>query len=142
MKLEPLCVFSLSYDSDGLTIVRPFAGHEGQGFGSGVGEATGDRLAGPIRWSNFPRMSDDGVLMPNARGIISTDAGPVLFGFRGYSLPAPAGQTRRAVTATIFFRAESDEHRWLNHAIAVHEGAIDFADMTTRFPAFVCIPDA
>ena len=141
MRLEPLCVFSLSYDEDGLSLLRPFAGHEGQGFGTGVGEVVGDRLAGTVRWSNFPRMADDGVLMPNVRGVVSTDAGPVLFGFRGYSLPPEGATAVRSVVATVFFRAEVPEHRWLNHVIAVHEGSIDFADMTTRFPTFVCVPE-
>lgn len=141
MRLEHLCDFSLSYDEAGLTLVRPFAGHEAQGFGSGSGRAAGRRLSGPIRWSNFPRMADDGVLMPNVRGVISTATGAVLFGFRGYSLVPPAGDSRRAVVASVFFRTDSDEHRWLNHTVAVHEGAIDFADMTSHFPAYVCLPE-
>ena len=38
------------------------------------------------------------------------------------------------------FRTEAEEHRWLNTAIAVHDGPIDFATMTAEFPTYVCTP--
>ena len=140
MKLEALCVMSLAYDEGGLTVIRPFAGHEGQGYVSGTGRVEGERLSGDVRWSNYPRMTDGGVLMPDACGVISTDDGPVLFQFRGYSVAPHEGADRRTVTASVNFRAESETHRWLNHVIAVHDGTIDFTTMSTRFPVYVCIP--
>ena len=140
MRLELLTTFTLAYDTGGLLLVRPFAGSEAQGFGTGTGEAVGERLHGPIRWSNYPRMNDAGVLMPDARGVITTDGGPVLFEFRGYSIGATPDAPRRTVTAAVTFRTEVDEHRWLNTAIAVHDGTIDFTTMTTEFPTYVCVP--
>ena len=140
MKLEHLCEISLSYDDHGLTLIRPFAGHEAQGYGTGSGTVTGERLSGPLRWSNYPRGTDSGVLMPDVRGIITTDDGPVLFEFHGYSLPPDPGSQIRSVTAAITFRTDSDKHRWLNTALVVHEGSIDFATMTATFPAYVCVP--
>ena len=142
MRLEHLCDFILEYDEDGLTIVRPFGGSEGQGFGTGLGRAEGERLSGPLRWANFPRMTDDGRLMPRVTGSIATAAGPVLFEFRGYSRLPASGSQRRSVTAAIDFRTEAEEHRWLNDTVAVHGGYIDFATMTTRFPAYACLDDA
>lgn len=139
VELEPLGTFRLRYDADGLTLVKPFAGHEAQGFGAGTGEIDGERLSGPIRWANYPRMRDDGVLMPDARGVIDAQGGPVLFELHGYSLATSVATTRRVV-ATINFRSEVERHRWLNDAIAVHEGSIDFTDMSTEFPAFICVP--
>ena len=142
MRLEPLCTITLSYDSHGLTLVRPFGGQEGQGFGTGTGEAIGDRLSGPIRWSNYPRMTDDGVLMPDVRGVIDTADGPVLIEFHGYSVAPSPDATVRTVTASITFRTESEPYRWLNKVIAVHDGTIDFETMATEFPTYICVPTA
>lgn len=139
MQLEPLGTFDLAYDADGLTLVRPFAGHEAQGYGTGTGTFTGERISGSIRWANYPRMRDDGVLMPDVRGVISTSAGPVLFEFHGYSV-GTEHPTKRLVTSALVFRTDVEEHRWLNEAIAVHDGWIDFADMTTSFPTYLCVP--
>lgn len=139
MDLEPLGTFRLQYDQSGLTLLRPFAGHEAQGFGTGTGSIDGERLSGAIRWANYPRMRDDGVLMPDVRGVIDADGGPVLFEFRGYSLATSVATTRLVVSA-INFRSEVDQQRWLNDVIAVHDGWIDFTDMSTEFPAFVCVP--
>lgn len=141
MRLEHLCDFSLEYDALGVALVRPYAGHEGQGFGTGTGRVTGERLSGDVRWANYPRMADDGVFLPDVRGVIATHAGPVLFEFRGHSVPVAPGSVRRAVTAAVAFRAGDDDHRWLNHVVAVHEGFIDFTTMTMSFPTFVCVAD-
>ena len=141
MRLEQLCEFVLSYDDLGLTVVKPFGGYEGQGYGTGFGDAVGERLSGPVRWSNYPRMTDDGVLLPDARGVITTAEGPVLFEFHGSSIPVSPGSTTRRVTASVVFRTEAEEHRWLNHAVVVQEGAIDFTTMSLRLPTFVCLPD-
>lgn len=140
VQLEPLCTLTLVYDADGLTLVRPFGGAEAQGFGTGTGQAVGERLSGPIRWANYPRMTDDGLLMPDARGLVATDDGPVLFELHGYSVSPTPDATTRTVSASIVFRTDSQRHRWLNTAIAVHDGTIDFTTMTTEFPTYVCVP--
>lgn len=46
MDLEPLGTFRLQYDQSGLTLVRPFAGHEAQGFGTGTGSIDGRATVG------------------------------------------------------------------------------------------------
>ena len=85
-------------------------------------------------------MTDTGVMMPDARGIISTEDGPVLFKLQGYSVVPFEGANRRSVTASVTFRTESDTHRWLNQVIAVHDGTIDFTTMSNRFPVYACVP--
>ena len=141
MRLEHLCDFVLSYDEHGFSVVAPFAGKEGQGYGTGTGEATGERLSGSVRWSNYPRMTDDGVLLPDVRGIVMTPEGPVLFEFRGNSIPANPGDTTRNIAASVVFRTQAEEHKWLNHAIVVQQGVIDFSTMSINLPTYVCVPD-
>ena len=140
MRLEELCEFRLSYDEHGFVVILPFGGKEGQGYGTGTGEVTGDKIAGPCRWSNYPRMTDDGVLMPDVRGVITTAEGPVLFEFRGNSIPADPGDTKRNITASVVFRSQAEEHKWLNHAVVVQEGVIDFATLSIVLPTYVCLP--
>lgn len=48
---------TLEYDEHGITLVRPFGGHEGQAYGGGTGRVEGERLSGEVRWSNYPRMT-------------------------------------------------------------------------------------
>ena len=141
MRLEQLCEFVLSYDDHGLTVVKPFAGHEGQAFGTGTGEVTGERLSGTVRWANYPRMTDDGVLLPDARGLITTAEGPVLFEFHGSSIPLSPGSTTRRVSAAVVFRTDAETHRWLNHAVVVQQGTIDFTTMKVGLPTYLCLPD-
>ena len=80
--------------------------------------------------------------MPDVRGVIAAAGGPVLFEFRGYSVAPTADSARRTVTAAVTFRTEAEEHRWLNTAIAVHDGTIDFTTMVAEFPTYVCVPTA
>lgn len=78
--------------------------------------------------------------MPDARGLVATGDGPVLFEFHGYSVSPSPGANMRTVTASVVFRTESPSHRWLNTAIVVHDGTIDFTTMTTEFPTYICVP--
>lgn len=141
MRLERLCEFRLSYDEHGFVLVAPFGGQEGQGYGTGTGAAFGDKLAGPVRWSNYPRLTDDGVFMPDLRGVITTPEGPVLFEIRGVSLPPEPGSTERKLTMSIVFRTQADEHKWLNHALAVQHGVIDAATRSIFLSTDVCVAE-
>src|SRR2546427_3995739 len=73
MRLEPLCRVSMKY-AEGAW-VRPFGTAEAAGFGWGEGEVSGDVLQGSLRWTNYPRMREDGVWTPNVRGVIRTEDG-------------------------------------------------------------------
>lgn len=64
----------------------------------------------------------------------------MLFSFSAYSVVPHEGANTRSVTASVNFRTDVEEHRWLNRAIAVHDGTIDFTNMSTRFPVYVCVP--
>ena len=139
MRIEELAELTLRYDGDDPVIVRPYGENERQAFGSGTGLATG-RLTGEVRWSNFPRRREDGVFLPDIRGVIATDDGPVLFELHGISLP-PDERERRHLLGTVRFCTGVDAHRWLNDAVAVHEGSLDVDTGAIRLPVFVCRPD-
>jgi hypothetical protein len=75
--LQPLLVFRWSYEEDvrvktGFTIVSPYGTKEGIAYGEGRGTAAG-RIGGSVVWSNYPRRRTDGRMLPNLRGLISTD---------------------------------------------------------------------
>jgi len=141
MHLEYLCEFVMSYDEHGFTVITPFAGQEGQGFGTGVGEAKGEKLSGPMRWSNYARMTDDGVFLPDVRGVVMTEEGPVLFELHGTSILPNPGDTMRNIAASVVLRAQADKHKWLNHSLVVQSGAIDFSTATVTVQTYVCSSD-
>lgn len=88
MNIEELVELTLEYDGEDPVVLRPFGDHEGQGFGLGTGSAAG-RLTGDVRWANFPRRREDGVFLPDIRGVIATPEGPVL-----WAGPAPLRRQR------------------------------------------------
>src|SRR3989440_10444649 len=74
MRLEPVCEMQLSYQG-GFSLVKPYGGEEGSGYGSGDGRADGPRLTGAVQWTNHPRRRSDGRMLPNARGLVPTQDG-------------------------------------------------------------------
>jgi hypothetical protein len=85
-------VFRRSYDedgrvgADGYTILSPYGSEEGIANGEGHGTATG-RIEDTVVWSNYPRRRTDGGMLPNVRGLITTqDGASVVFDFRGRTI--------------------------------------------------------
>src|SRR5207244_5231109 len=64
----------LSYQG-GFSLVKPYGGEEGSGYGHGDGRAEGPRLAGAVQWANHPRRRSDGRMLPNAGGLVTTQDG-------------------------------------------------------------------
>ena len=139
MHLQKLTDLTLTYDGEDPVVVRPFGPHEGQGFGLGTGSAAG-RLAGDVRWANFPRRREDGAFLPDIRGVIATAEGPVLWELHGISLP-PDEQEQRHLVGSVRFLADAPTHRWLNDCVAVHEGVLDLDAEVVRLPIWLCQVD-
>ena len=84
MRLEPLCTFDWTYEADvrvdapGYQLASPYGSDEGPAYGEGRGTATG-RIAGSVVWSNYPRRRSDGRMLPNVRGLITTEDGAAIF---------------------------------------------------------------
>ena len=101
MRLEPGCRLEMQYEPDAAWL-RPYGDKEGAGFGYGKGTVRGSQLRGKGVWANHPRRREDGVWCPDCHGFITTDEGVKTL---GYSIDEATSAVRRAIVATIWFRA-------------------------------------
>jgi hypothetical protein len=136
VRLEPLCTFEWSYDEDirvnapGYEVVSPYGGNEGIAYGEGRGTASG-RIAGRVVWSNYPRRRSDGRMLPNVRGLITTDDGAsILFELRGRTSFGDDGLGRQNLVG--WFEADDARYRWLNDIVCLAEGLIGDEGMQIR----------
>ncbi len=135
MRLDYLCELDLVYRE--FTVLAPFGGSEGTGYGEGGGEFRGERLSGQARWSNHPRKRSDGVFLPDAHGVIeTTDGATIIFHIIGR---AKAGTESGALTQAMFFETDADSYRWLNDEVCIASGAIDRARGAITAQVFVCV---
>jgi hypothetical protein len=127
-------------------IVRPYGGEEGSGYGEGIGTVSGERLKGTARWVNHPRRRSDAAMLPDLHGVIHTEDGAwVTFVLAGRTvstgggglLQVPGERGRQLLAAT--FEAEHEGYRWLNGAVCVAEGVIDFDTLSMRARMHECI---
>ncbi len=124
MRLEHLCALDLKYDGD-FHYVSPYQGESGIGWGIGGGSATGERLQGTVKWSNQPSGRGDGVMLPSARGVITTiDGAEVMFDLTGRTVfvDQPSGETVGRQLLMTLFETENDSYKWLNNTVCVTEG--------------------
>ncbi|GAC1510458.1 MAG: hypothetical protein NVS1B3_13120 [Candidatus Dormibacteraceae bacterium] len=142
MRLEHLCSMDLKYVG-GFHLLKPYGNESGLGFGVGEGTASGDRLSGTVQWSNHPRRRGDGVMLPNARGLITTrDGAEVLFDLAGRTVwvdlhGKPAG---RQLLLTLFETAD-ERYAWLNNTACIAEGVIDQATLVMHLDIHLCKSD-
>ena len=136
MRLEPLCTFDWSYDEDvrvkapGYVLVSPYGGEEGPAYGEGRGTARG-RITGSVVWSNAPRRRGDGRMLPNVRGLVTTDDGAsVFFELRGRTFFGEDGVGRQNLVG--WFEADHERYRWLNDVVCIAEGLIGEDEMQIR----------
>lgn len=120
---------------------RPYAGKEGLGFGDGDGEVSGE-INGTLAWANYPRRREDGVWLPDVRGVIKTaDGAEILVSVRGQSVAERAAGERRAILARVELTTDAAAYRWLNTCFLVGEGEIDEAGEEAWITAYVCVSD-
>lgn len=141
MRLEPLFEMELDYDG-GFFVLAPYGGAEGAGYGSGHGSVKGEAVNGSVRWSNHPRRREDGVLLPDAHGVIETDDGArIVFHLGGYSMPVEGSPSRRGIVSPGTFATDDERYRWLNEVLAVGEGVIDFETLRLHLRYYRCAPE-
>jgi hypothetical protein len=142
MKLEPLCAIDLKYIG-GFHLVRPYGNESGAGWGVGDGTATGDRLSGKVQWSNQPHRRGDGSMLPDARGIITTEDGSeVLFDLSGGTVWVELGGAsagRQQLLA--LFESAGESYKWLNNTVCIAEGKIDPQTLVVHLEVHLCHSD-
>lgn len=135
--LEPLCSVALRYEGD-FHLIRPYGNESGTGWGRGGGTVTGQRLSGSYAWSNHPHRRGDGSMLPNVRGVLTTDDGAELIleltGRTGFDDDGVGHQSLFAL-----FESEHPSYRWLNDLICVGEGRIG-QDLISHIEIFTCRP--
>ena len=144
MQLEYLCAMELAYREEPLygssfLLVRPYGGEEGSGYGEGDGTLTGPRLQGRVRWVNHPHRRNDGVMLPDAHGVIITDDGAtILFTLQGRTVFAHEQGNQ---LLSVIFETEAEPYRWLNTTVCILEGLIggDLPQMRAR--VYACRSD-
>jgi hypothetical protein len=142
MHLDRLCSMDLKYTSD-FHLVRPYGNESGLGWGVGNGTVTGEQLSGDVQWSNQPRRRGDGVMLPNARGIISTrDGAEIIFDLTGRTVFVDrGGETVGRQLLMTLFESEDERYVWLNNKVCMTEGAIDPGTLTAHFEIYICESD-
>jgi uncharacterized protein DUF3237 len=128
VRLEPLSVFYWSYDegvrleAPGYAIVSGYGGEEGIGYGEGRGTATG-RINGAVVWTNSPRRRTDGRMLPNVRGLITTDDGAsIVFELHGRTIFEGDEPGKQNLVG--WFESDHQSYRWLNDVVCIAEGRI------------------
>jgi hypothetical protein len=141
MRLEPLCAFDLQYTSD-FHLARPYGNESGTGWGVGDGRVTGPRLTGAQR-SNQATRRGDGAMLPNARGVVTTDDGAeVLFDLTGRTVFVDRdGEEVGRQLLLVLFQSEDDRYAWVNNAVCVGEGVISAETMTMHLDVFECLSE-
>jgi hypothetical protein len=144
MQLEFICDMELAYREEPLTgakfqLVRPYGGEEGTGYGEGNGKVKGPRIEGNLRWVNHPHRRNDGIMLPDAHGIIVTnDHAVIMFTLQGRTF-FEQGSGKQLLS--VIFEAEAEPYRWLNTSLCVLEGLIDSERLTMRARVYACWSD-
>ena len=127
MRLEQICVIELTYGGSGFHMARPYGNESGLGWGIGEGRVSGERLSGTVQWSNQPQRRGDGTMLPNARGVITTDDGAeVLFDLTGRTVFVELnGESAGRQLLMTLFESEDERYSWLNNTVCIAEGKID-----------------
>ena len=115
MQLEFICDMELKWSDEPLTgeaftLVRPYGGEEGSGWGEGDGTVVGPRIQGKMRWYNHPHRRSDGTMLPNAHGIIVTpEQAVILVTIQGRT--AFEGDVGRQLLSVLFEGRRFKEYR-------------------------------
>ena len=93
MRLDYLCDMQLTFN-ESLATTKPHGGEEGSLFVLGDGQVAGERLRGSVRCVNHAHQRNDGAMLPDIHGVITTDDNTtILFRMQGLTpwLPTPQG---------------------------------------------------
>jgi len=142
MRLEHVCDMELSYQG-AFTLVQPYGGQEGAGFGIGTGVASGEQVSGTVRWAHHPRRRSDGTHLIDAHAVITTEEGcEIVCAWRGRALPGAGGDGFQGVyILAALFEAEDARYQWLNQAVCIAEGRHHPETLRLQLRFYACVPD-
>lgn len=142
MRLEYVCDMELAYREEPtyggkFLVVQPYGSEEGTGYGEGDGTFTGPKLQGKARWVNHPHRRSDGMMLPDAHGVIVThDGAEIMFTLQGHTFFEDDTSKQLLLTT---FEAEDERYRWLNRSMCVLEGVIDTNTWSMRARIYACM---
>jgi len=142
MRLEYVCDMELVYREapvygGKVVLVRPYGSAKGTGYGEGDGRVTGPKVCGTVRWVNHPQRRSDGIMVPDAHGVIVTDDHAVIM-FTLQGRTSFEHDTGKQVLTTIF-EADDARYRWLNTTMCVLEGVINAERLSMRTRIYACL---
>jgi hypothetical protein len=141
MRLEHLCDLELIYreqppTEDKFVLIQPYASG-GSGYGELDGTVSGDTIRGTVRCVNHPRQRGDGMMLPDAHGVLRTDDGAlVLFSLTGRTLFEH--DTGKQLLTAVFETADQ-RYALLNQTWCVLEGVIDGIRLGMHARIYQCI---
>jgi hypothetical protein len=141
MHLEPVCDLEATYapSTFGVTfvLVRPYGGDGGMAYGELNGTVSGEKLRGALHLANHPDRRGDGVMLPDAHGVIKTDDGKwILIAFQGRTVFKDGLGSQ---LLTVQFHTEDEPYKWLNDTMCVLEGLISPKTDTMRAKIYSCV---
>ncbi len=139
MRIDHMCSAEIRFIG-AFHMARPYGNESGIGWGIGDGTVTGDRLSGDVHWSNHPRRRGDGVMLPNARGVITTpDHAEVFFELTGRTFFVERDGT--AVGSQLLMallESEDARYAWVNSTVCMAEGKMNTQTGAAHFEIYVC----
>lgn len=146
MQLEYICDMELVYREESFydnkfLLVRPYGGEEGSGYGEGDGSVMGPRIQGSLRWVNHPHRRNDGIMLPDAHGVIVThDNAIIMMTLQGRTVFDLEQKQGKQLLSAIF-EAEAESYSWLNTTFCVLEGLIDSERLRMKARVYACRSD-
>lgn len=122
MQLKPLCRYRFTYPLIAGVVIGEGEAQEHQLVGFAEGSVEGG-ISGSLRGTNHGRVHPDGVGVLDFQGVIETDDGAtIVFDYRGYGRPYPAG--RRQIVGTVTHLSDHAGYRRLNDVVCVLTGEV------------------
>ena len=144
MRLELLCELEAAYRDltfgPKFILLKPFGNEGGVAYGELDGSVKGEKLRGSIHLANHPDRRSDGVMLPDAHGVIKTDDDAfVLISMRGRTI-FTEGQGAQVLSVLLY--SDDDRYKWVNNTVGILEGTFDGKSMTMRAKIYLCASDS
>jgi hypothetical protein len=116
-------------------------GQDEAGGGTVDGLASGEQLAGTIRWVTPPQWQRAAAALPEARGRLTIEEGwEIHFWLQPWGMSTESGRiVGEKPLFTVRFEAEEERYHWLNHQLCLAEGAIHPQTLRLQLRIYACV---